>query len=49
MKLEWSARSLDDRDAIMRYIARDDPRAAIELDIDFATHALSRPGAPRRL
>lgn len=35
MKLTWSVQSLADREAIMDYISRDDPLAAISLDDEF--------------
>ena len=34
-RLQWRLLSLVDRDAIMEYIARDNPSAAIDLDLEF--------------
>lgn len=39
MRLKWRPMALDDRAAIMDYIAEDNPTAAIELDIEFEKHA----------
>ncbi|MBX3067428.1 MAG: type II toxin-antitoxin system RelE/ParE family toxin [Cryobacterium sp.] len=36
MKVVWSPQALDDRDAIWAFIAADDPRAAIRVDVDLA-------------
>jgi toxin ParE1/3/4 len=51
-RIEWRALALDDRDAIMAHIARDNPVAAIKLDEAFEAKAeqvrqrptLYRPG-----
>ena len=45
-RLQWRPLSLADRDAIMEYIARDNPSAAIDLDLEFelkAENARQRP------
>ena len=45
-RLRWRPLSLADRDAIMEYIARDNPSAAIDLDLEFeleAENARQRP------
>ncbi|HZE91467.1 MAG TPA: type II toxin-antitoxin system RelE/ParE family toxin [Rhizobacter sp.] len=45
-RLQWRPLSLADRDAIMEYIAQDNPSAAIGLDLDFeakAENARRRP------
>ena len=38
-RLTWRPMALADRDAIMFYIARDNPTAAIDLDLEFETKA----------
>ena len=46
MSVIWNEAALDDRDAIMDYIAADNPVAAIELDDEFeakAEHAAEKP------
>lgn len=35
MRLKWRPMAMNDRAAIMDYIARDNPAAAIELDVEF--------------
>ncbi|MNG71616.1 type II toxin-antitoxin system RelE/ParE family toxin [Serratia inhibens] len=35
MQLEWKPMALEDREAIMEYIAKDNPTAAIALDDEF--------------
>ena len=45
-RLQWRPLSLADRDTIMEYIARDNPTAAIDLDLQFeakAENARQRP------
>lgn len=45
-RLTWRPMALADRDAIMAFIAQDDPTAAIDLDLEFeakAEKALLRP------
>ena len=45
-RLTWRPMSLADREAIMEYIAQDNPAAAIDLDIEFeakADNARQRP------
>ena len=45
-RLQWRPLSLADRDAIMEYIARDNPTAAVDLDLQFeakAENARQRP------
>jgi addiction module RelE/StbE family toxin len=39
MELEWRPMAIDDREKIMDYIAQDNPTAAIELDLEFESHA----------
>lgn len=39
MKLIWQRKALQDREDIMSYIARDNPVAAIELDLEFEEKA----------
>ena len=46
MAVIWNEAALDDRDAIMDYIAADNPAAAIKLDDEFeakAEHAAENP------
>ena len=46
MTVIWNETALDDRDAIMDFIAADNPGAAIELDDEFeakAEHAAENP------
>jgi toxin ParE1/3/4 len=46
MRLEWRPMALEDRDAIMEFIGRDNPAAALQLDEDFeakAEQACSKP------
>ena len=50
MKLVWTRPSLDDRRAIRNYIAADNPKAAIELDLAISVKAarlLDHPGLGR--
>ena len=45
-RLQWRPLSLADRDAIMEYVARDNPSATIDLDLGFelaAENARQRP------
>lgn len=45
-RLQWRPLSLADRDAITEYVARDNPSAAVDLDLEFelkAEHARQRP------
>jgi toxin ParE1/3/4 len=37
--LTWKQMAIDDREAIMEFIAKRDPTAAIKLDGDFEAHA----------
>ena len=50
MKLVWTRPSLDDRRAIRNFIAADNPKAAIELDLAMSVKAarlLDHPGLGR--
>ena len=46
-RLQWRPLSLADRDAIMEYIARDNPTAAIDLDLQFEAKAESARQRPK--
>jgi addiction module RelE/StbE family toxin len=45
--LQWRPLSLADRDAIMEYIAQDNPSAAIDLDLEFETKAENARQRPK--
>lgn len=46
-RLKWRPLSLADRDAIMEYIAQDNPSAAIDLDLEFETKAENARQRPK--
>ena len=46
-RLQWRALSLADRDAIMEYIAQENPSAAIELDLEFEAKAENARQQPK--
>ncbi len=46
-QLQWRPMALSDREAIMEYIASDNPVAAAELDLEFETKAESARLRPR--
>ena len=46
-RLQWRPLSLVDRDAIMEYIARDNPSAAIDLDLEFELKAENARQPPK--
>lgn len=48
MRLVWRPMALADRDAIMNYIAEDNPAAALALDDDFEAKAEQARQHPKR-
>ncbi|MGL6109551.1 MAG: type II toxin-antitoxin system RelE/ParE family toxin [Rubrivivax sp.] len=46
-RLTWRSMALTDRDAIMDHIARDNPSAAIDLDLEFEAKAGNARIRPR--